>query len=832
MTERAGVRWPTVEPAVDLTPARWIWVGGERALPNTVVLCRRVLTLPGPVRRATARISADSRYRLHVNGERAGWGPAPCDPRVLEVDEIELGHLLRPGRNVIAVEVLYLGVGEGTYVAGRPGLLCRLDVEHPDGRTETIGTDQRWQVRVDRSRPPGASRRSYLRGWQEVTDLRRADPHWLTDPQPEREGWHAAVPLDVPASRPPIDGSLRDVVGDVGPVAAGSLIARPIPQMDEGRLLPAVRTDAGRASWTADPDDWFDLRTPGPPDTRSHPLPDGGRAVGAAVLLPPSGKNWSWYVTYRLDRQRVGWPRVELHGPAGSIVEVVTAEGHDPTATGWLDLGQFSWSRVTLDTDPIRYEPFEYECCRWIQLHVRNPDGPLRIGRVDFRAREYAWPVRPLVSTDDVLLDRVFTATLNTVRNSAQDAVVDGMGRERQQYSGDAGHQLHVTRLLFGAAAQSARFVRGYARGATTQGWFLDSWPGADRLVRLGQREVGLTAWGSMLDHSVGFVFDCWHHYWETGDRASVVAVFGPLRRLVAYLRGWHERAGLIPVSGLGSPQVWLDHDAFVTQREKSCAFNLYVVAMLRFAYAPLAELAGQPAEAAAARDLADALSGLVRTSFWAPGPQAYVANLPWAASPAAYRFDDRSLATAVRYDLAPGGALAAMTELLAAPDPRVGLSYPANAVWRFRALAARRRIQPVLDELRRRWASLPSVRANGTIQEMWHVEPDSDHQWSHCAAGPLIALVEGVLGHTILAPGGRRTRLDPQLGDLARVSSTVVTAAGPMTVRLARTDGALRIGLDLPAGLTVRGVDGDGVELAVAAGASARRVELRLDPS
>ncbi|MFB9237622.1 alpha-L-rhamnosidase N-terminal domain-containing protein [Plantactinospora siamensis] len=857
-----GVRWVAVEPPVDLAPARWIWIGGQRALPNTVVRCRREVTLDGPVRRAVARLSADSRYRLTVNGERVGWGPAPCDPRVLEVDRIDLTGLLRAGSNTIAAEVVYFGTGEGTYVAGRPGFICRLDLDHADGRTEVIGTDERWQVAVDRTRRPGGRRRSYLRGWQEITDLRAAGSATSTGPAGSGLDWRAAVPLDVPSDRPPIGGPLTDIVGDARPLEPGTLIDRPIPMLDETRLLPVELTDRGSVHWSADPDDWFDFRAPASPDTRStgpgaavtgpagSPSAgrdgsssagavgwpsaggDGGDSQTGELMLPASAVGRSWYVTYRLDRQRVGWPVVELAGPAGSTVEVVTAEGHDPTATGWLDHGQFSWSRVILGGTPVRYEPFEYECCRWIQLHVRNPDGPVRIGRVAFRRREYPWPVEPVVELADPLVDRVLTANLNTIRNSAQDAVVDGMGRERQQYSGDGSHQLRVSRLLFGATAQSARFIRTYARGLTREGYFLDSWPGHDRLVRLGQRELELTGWGSMVDHSIGFVLDCWQHYWESGDRDTAVAVFAPLRRFVAYLRRWHDTAGLLPVTGLGSPQVWIDHDAFAEQRDKTCAFNLYAVAMLRSGYASLAELAGQPAEAEAARRLADALLELVQASFWQPERQAYVANLPWADGPDGYRLDDRSLATAVRYDLAPGGALDAMTDLLAGPDRSVGLSYPANAVWRFGALVARRRIQPVLDELRDRWAPMASIRHNGTIQEMWSARPDSHHQWSHCAAGPLIALVDGIVGYAIQAAGGRLARIEPQPGDLTRVTATVAAATGPLTVRLRQADGPLRLGLDLPAGLAVTGADRTGVDLAAVPGAPARMVEVDLDPS
>ena len=117
-----------------LRPARWIWYPSERCLQNTFVLFRRTLTLKTRPRRARGWISADSRYLLEINGRRVQWGPAPCDPRWLEADPIDLTNLLEPGENVIAATVLHYGIGDGTWVMGKPGFL--LDVIQTGPRAE------------------------------------------------------------------------------------------------------------------------------------------------------------------------------------------------------------------------------------------------------------------------------------------------------------------------------------------------------------------------------------------------------------------------------------------------------------------------------------------------------------------------------------------------------------------------------------------------------------------------------------------------------------------------------------------------------------------------
>jgi len=80
------------EGALDLSPAKWLWYPGDRTLPNTFVLFRRVLKLSEKPRKATGWIIGESRYQLEVNGRRIQWGPAPNGTELRHVwDENEHG---------------------------------------------------------------------------------------------------------------------------------------------------------------------------------------------------------------------------------------------------------------------------------------------------------------------------------------------------------------------------------------------------------------------------------------------------------------------------------------------------------------------------------------------------------------------------------------------------------------------------------------------------------------------------------------------------------------------------------------------------------------------
>ncbi len=790
---------------IDLSPARWIWLPSQRCLPNTFVLFRRVLTLNKAVERVSGWITADSRYTLSVNGARVQYGPAPCDPRYQDVDPVDITALLKPGDNVIGVQAHYFGHGDGTWPMGSPGLIARLDVRFADGEQMQLATDAQWLARLDRAHRPGQHPQWYLRALQEEFDARLHPYGWDTPAYTPDAQWLPAMTLPGSSSTPALfaggpayllNADLpRDLTGAVMQPSRISygLHPRSIPPIDESPVTPARMTGAGRVRWLRAPEDWFENRIPGSFEIQSESI---ARDAGDGIVLPPTPEGTGWFVTFALHEEVTGWPTIDVSAPEGAVIEIITQESHDPASTLWLDTHFFHWTRLICRAGRNTFACAEWEAHRWIQLHIRNASAAVTIHSVGARRRRFPWPNAARIRCADPDLQRLFDACVNTLHNSAIETLMDGAGRERQQYSGDCGHQAQVIRAVFGETRLPARYLRTFSQGMTHEGFFLDTWPAYDRLARVTQRQLGVTQWGPILDHGLQFMSDCWRHYIETGDRDALSEPYPRLLRFKDYLQAHFDRSDdLLHVTDLGIPVVWIDHDAYKSQRDKQCAYNLAAAYGL-FDLAQLAEAFEDRGAARHARALGDVLLRNVKRKFWDKKRKLLVINKPWQEEDGEARLCDRSLALAVLLKIHRD--VGACVEALASCPPELGLSYPATANWRLKALAVSGRADLVIRELRERWSVLPSVLHNNTVQETWQVGTDGTGQYSHCAAAPLQVLIQDVLGVQPVEPGYARYEVRPQpaLRSLGDVDITVHTPHGPLR---AQSRGA-EVSLDTPA--------------------------------
>jgi hypothetical protein len=770
---------------MDLSPARWIWFPGTRTLQNTFILFRREIELSAAPRRATGWITADSRYRLTVNGQRIQWGPAPCDPRWQDVDPIDLTSHLVAGRNVVGIEVLYYSVGDGTWPMGSPGLIFKLDIDGDEKLA--VVSDDSWKTFLDRAHRPGMYKRWFLRALQEEFDARLHPFGWDTPQFTPDERWLAARVLPGRADRSSLLAGGPEYVLGVARVGQEFVLReREIPFLYETLVPARRRVEVGGVTWKRDPLDWFESRVPD--SFEVSPAEDGPSDRLKPLSLPPSvDPKQAYFATYEWEEQVVGWPYVVIDAPQGTIVELMVQEAHDPSKTHWLDSQYFAWSRFICREGENHIEPFDFESLRWLQVHVRGATRPVTIKEVGVRRRVFPWPNPAQVKFDDPDLQRLFDAAVNTLNNCAQETCVDGMARERQQYSGDGGHQLRAIRKTFGETRLPRRFLRTFSEGQHPDGYFMDCWPAFDRLARLMQRFMGTSDWGPLLDHGVGFNFDCWLHYLDTGDLDALREPYPRLKRFADYLDRLVRPDGLLPVENLGIPAVWIDHDAYEQRRHAVCAFNLYTAAMLKHALAPMAEAFDDLNFARALRENGRRLLAATVRAFWDSDHKLFVVNKPWLDQEPGPRFCDRSLATAILFDQLPIDTGEAVRMLAEFPK-ELGLSYPANAGWRYSALVKGGRADVVWDDFRKRWATMQSVKLNNTIQESWEVEGDSDSQWSHCAVVPLYVLFEDLIGLRPLTPGYRTYEIRPRLAEAPDFEATAHTPVGPVRVKTTPT--------------------------------------------
>lgn len=791
--------------ALDLTPASWIWYPSQRTLPNTFILFRKQIQVVEGLQSARGWILGDSRYLLELNGQRIQWGPPPADPRYTEADPIDLTETLQVGKNVLGTTVLYYGMGDGTWPVGKPGFIFKLDLEYSSGKKETVLSDETWQCLLARSWQPGHYKRWYLRALQEEFDARQYPYGWSTASFQTGADWLPAQELSGAANLTALSTNSSDYLYNSSAGATTTqLRRRSIPLILEKDINEAELVTAHGVKWLRPIREYFEMIPP-----------NAYQATTKSITVNPTGEAWSFQaekkergtiLTFRFKEQMVGWPFFTIEAAEGTTIELLVHEAHVPFSEGGpavMNSHFHSWSRFVCKAGKNTFMPFDYESVKWLQLHIHQTKGKVTVRNVGLKRRLYDFPQAPKIKVDDSKLQQLIDASINTIYNNAHDTIVDGAGRERQQYSGDIGHELHALYSVFGETRLPARYLNTFSQGMTVDGFFLDTWPAYDRLNRLAQRQLGLTPWGPLLDHGIAFNFDCYHHYLYTNDKEALAEVFPRLVRFFHYLKGIRRADGMLPVEDIGIPTVWLDTDAYQQQRHKQCAFNLYTIGMLQSAFAPLCRAFGQEELARNAEAFGNSLLESTIVSFWHKQEKTFVCNLPWSAEEAQQRYCERSLAHALLFDLCPNGQTERSVALLTDPPQNLGRCYPANANWGLWALAQAGKTEAIFQDLHTRWIQMDSVTTNNSMQEAWKAQPDGRSQWSHAAIAPLFLTYMDLAGIRPLEAGYKRVQIRPQPGLLQQLELINYTVKGPIEYQLNGSKGNRRLLLTLPAGCT-----------------------------
>jgi hypothetical protein len=782
---------------LDLSPAKWIWYPSERTLQNTFILFRKEINIDREVESAKGWIIADSRYQLFVNGQRIQWGPAPCDPRWQEADPVDITKFLKPGKNVIACQVLFYGAGDGTSPLGIPGFLMKLNI---DGKE--IITDRTWKSFLARSWNPGQYKRWYLRSLQENFDARIFPFGWDTANFNENNEWIAATELRGKASKSSASNGYSNYELDISGNIESQLRERSIPLMKENYVAVKQLTEAFWLDWKIPSENYFDMKVPNAFEASPIlPLPDFS---GKTITLNPNGEKAA-ALTFEFDEQSVGWPYFTIDAPEGTVIEMLVHEAHKLGNDVLINTHFYSWSRFICKEGINTFSPFDFESFRWVQLHIHNFNRPVTISNIGMLRRQYDYKLEPRIVISDKVIQKVMEASVNTLYNSAQDIVVDGMARERQQYSGDGSHQLYPLYQAFGETRLPARFVTTFSQGITLDGYFMDSWPAYDRYARIPQRQLEWGKWGPIVDHGVGFCMDTYNYYLYTGDITPLKEAYPRIVRFFQFLQTMVDpKDGLLKVEDIGVACVWMDHIAFKQQKHKQLSFNLYVSAMAGTSLVELSKLFGDTEITKQAKEFSEKIHSNCVAKYWSNEEKVFIDNKPWMAEEKEVRYSDRALATALLFHQCPGNDEKKSVEILKRFPPNLGISYPCNAVWRYWALAENGELETLLNDLRNKWGKLPSVLENNTLQEDWNAQHDNGSQWSHSAVAPIVLLYQGLAGAKPLTPGGKKYRIWPHPEDLSLVDIDIQTLTGAIVFKSEGLKGDRVLSLDVPQGTEV----------------------------
>ncbi len=395
-------------------------------------------------------ITADSRYRLWINGRFVAAGRRARYPWRQSVDRIDVTPFLRPGANTMAVQVYQPGYSHFAYVhRAAAGLLAVL---RTDGETRLV-TDPTWRVRRNRSFAENVPRISIYGSGVEDRDMAQDDA-W-TEPAYDHSMWDAAR-----------------IVAPVNGYPWTGMAVRGVPLLEERELTPAlidVRSAAavdvrGRDIHAALRRAWQGSRPEAP-----LPVADGWFQSTA------TGEKWPCWL-FDLGRAmpaRAGSKSSGATGPARDLL-VSYAE---KTRDGELVLSDpATYCRVRLtDRFALRAgdqvaESFSHARRALSALHARRAGGPYLRLRFHSQRCGISAPVDRLPSRRSGAPGHRSPLRASTFAACLQDGFVDSAWRESSQWVGDALPQALIMSALSDDTRPLRRVIELAAQGAYPDG--------------------------------------------------------------------------------------------------------------------------------------------------------------------------------------------------------------------------------------------------------------------------------------------------------------------------------------------------------------------------
>lgn len=126
--------------------AKWIWKDQDNyQIYNQTIIARKTISVKN-LQQANIKITADSFYRLFINGKWVNDGPCRAWPDHFQFDEFDVTMYLKTGANEIEIVARYWGTGTFHNICQQAGLLAQIELTAENGEIHTIGTDDSWLV--------------------------------------------------------------------------------------------------------------------------------------------------------------------------------------------------------------------------------------------------------------------------------------------------------------------------------------------------------------------------------------------------------------------------------------------------------------------------------------------------------------------------------------------------------------------------------------------------------------------------------------------------------------------------------------------------------------
>ncbi|ORX34105.1 bacterial alpha-L-rhamnosidase-domain-containing protein [Kockovaella imperatae] len=409
------------------------------------------------------RLSADTRYKLLINGNRVCVGPARGSDRIWFYDTIDLGPFLRTGSNIIEILVLRFfpseNVAEPFGRTARPGLTIYGSIG--DENISTGGTDTKWLGGPEDNRyyPQETPWDHFLNTYEETSSrteevaLSPLKRHRLWNKQGVLSPWFLeprCIPLaeETPCPFKAIRHSDSGLDIDAWHQLIAGRAPLTLPKGSKHRLeLEFQVHSTAFISVTAERPKYSGSKVSLTYSEAYEVLP-----------RPPPGQGF----TFKDDRtQREGHGLV---GPSDSYFFSGYAGGGDRTES---------------------YEPFWWKTFRFIVLEIEVSDEPLTLESLVFTQTTYPmavvadWKATPLSN-------KMWDVSIRTMRNCMFDGYSDCPFYEQLQYGEDSRSAMVFHYLLSGDDRLGKQAISAFATSIQPHGLLLARYPAHTKQVITG----------------------------------------------------------------------------------------------------------------------------------------------------------------------------------------------------------------------------------------------------------------------------------------------------------------------------------------------------------
>lgn len=512
----------------------WIWFpiwSDNDNRKNVFVYFRKEFSLSVLPDKSVIHVSADSRYKLYVNGNLVEIGPCKGDSSVWYYEIVEIQKYLKLGKNCICAEVLHysLNPNQGNFSVFRtstPGFYLK----ETSGELE-IDADDTWKCRIHEERKLICEDKYFAPLWIFENCKGEIWKNGWRMPEYKDQGWVKAKNYNV------LEISRTE--------SPGNLYKRPIPSLFKKKqnftLVPK------KYKQDVDEKKWKQLLQ------ENNPVRIGAHS----------------HVEVDLDAGELttGFFKVKLKKGKKSNINFLYSEGYEQvfyTKNGekrykknrrsdWQngELRGFSdWYQIVGYDDGCEeeYIPFWFRTFRYIQLNITTDDEPLYINSIEYLETGYPLDIKTSVICENENLNRIWDISLRSLKRCMHETYEDCPFYEQMQYLMDSRNQALYTYAVSMDDRMSRRCMNDFKRSIHYDGTLNSSYPRNSYSVIPG--------------FSIYYILMLYDHMMYFGNKEFLREHIGTIDNVLGYFARNLESRGI--VGKLGGRNVYDKYWSFI----------------------------------------------------------------------------------------------------------------------------------------------------------------------------------------------------------------------------------------------------------------------------